>query len=149
MRADFFKFLKYFLAVPSGMKDSDSPTRDQTRSLHWKHRVLTTGPPGNSLYLVFKSLISFFPYNIQFSLLHPFFHAINQLDHPGPWPVRIYYLLNLAAFFLVAIIELVPVVPHVAYKRDVSSRALIRSRFSFLGESISQVGLCAFCCIVP
>ena len=38
-----------FLAVPQGMQDLGSPTRDRTPdSWQWKHGVPTTGPPGNS-----------------------------------------------------------------------------------------------------
>ena len=46
-----FCFLVCFLAVPLGSRDLSSPTRD------WKRCVLTTGPPGNSLILSFKSFV--------------------------------------------------------------------------------------------
>ena len=43
-------FFFFFLAVPYGLWDLNSLTRDLTlNSLQWKLRVLTTGPPGNSL----------------------------------------------------------------------------------------------------
>ena len=38
-----------FLAVPCGMWDFSSPTRDGTRPLHWKLRILTTELPEKSL----------------------------------------------------------------------------------------------------
>ena len=50
----FCLFLSLFgvvLAVPHSLWDLSSPTRDR------KHRVLTTGPPGSSLILFFKSFI--------------------------------------------------------------------------------------------
>ena len=43
----FFLFLLEFLAVPFGIWDLSSLTRvSKLCSLHWKGRVLTTGPPG-------------------------------------------------------------------------------------------------------
>ena len=45
-------FLSFFLFFfwPSSIWDLSSPTRDQNpRPLHWKSRVLTTGPPGKFL----------------------------------------------------------------------------------------------------
>ena len=45
-----FKFLKYFSAMPLGMWDLSSLTRDWTHApLHWKLRVLITGAPGKLL----------------------------------------------------------------------------------------------------
>ena len=38
-----------FLAMPQGLQDLNSPTRDQTQARVWKHGVPTTGPSGNSL----------------------------------------------------------------------------------------------------
>ena len=47
----------FFLAVPRSMQDLSSLTRDGTRApLQWKHRVLTTGPPGNSPNFSFLEL---------------------------------------------------------------------------------------------
>ena len=45
--ASFFNFyFQIFLAMPHGMWDLGSPTGVWTHTpLHWKHRVLTTGPP--------------------------------------------------------------------------------------------------------
>ena len=37
----------FFLVVWYGMQDLSSLTKGQT--LHWEHRVLTTGPPGMSV----------------------------------------------------------------------------------------------------
>ena len=43
----FFGFI--FLTAPRGMWALRSPTRDGNLCpLHWKHDVLTTGPPGKS-----------------------------------------------------------------------------------------------------
>ena len=43
----FFFFLLEFLAVPFGIWDLSSLIRvSKLCSLHWKGRVLTTGPPG-------------------------------------------------------------------------------------------------------
>ena len=43
----FFLFLFEYLAVPFGIWDLSSLTRvSKLCSLHWKGRVLTTGPPG-------------------------------------------------------------------------------------------------------
>ena len=39
----------YILAIPCIMCDLNSPTRDRTGALQWKHKVLTTGPLGKSL----------------------------------------------------------------------------------------------------
>ena len=46
-----FCFGLAFLAVPHGLWDLGSPTRHWTQAFpqQWKHRVLTTGQPGNSL----------------------------------------------------------------------------------------------------
>ena len=46
--------LLYLFFWPHGMWDLSSPTRDGT--LQWKRRVLTTGPPGNSLLYLFIPL---------------------------------------------------------------------------------------------
>ena len=44
--------LSLFLVVPLDLWDLNSPTRDQCPPtlLPWKRRVLTTGPPGKSLF---------------------------------------------------------------------------------------------------
>ena len=48
--ASNYLFIYLFLATLRGMRDLSSPTRDRTCCpLHWKHGVLTTGPPGKSL----------------------------------------------------------------------------------------------------
>ena len=36
------------LVVALSLQDLNSPSRDRTCTLKWKHRVLTTGPPGKS-----------------------------------------------------------------------------------------------------
>ena len=51
----FFSFLSFFLfflfVVPCSTWHLSSPTRDRTHApLHWKHGVLTTGPPGKSAF---------------------------------------------------------------------------------------------------
>ena len=47
-----FCFFFFFCAALHSMRDPSSPTRDRTCvPLHWKHRVLTTGPPGKSLHV--------------------------------------------------------------------------------------------------
>ena len=48
------KFLFFFLAMPLGMQDLSSLTRDQTQALAVK--VLTTGPPQISQHLSFCHL---------------------------------------------------------------------------------------------
>ena len=46
----FPKLTSYLLAEPRGMWDLSSLTRDWTHApLQWKCRILTTGPPGDSL----------------------------------------------------------------------------------------------------
>ena len=46
----FMGYTFSFLFWPAGIWDLSSPTRDQNpRPLHWKSRVLTTGPPGKFL----------------------------------------------------------------------------------------------------
>ena len=45
----FYLFLFYFLAVPYGMRDLSSSTRDWTPGpLQWEHKVLSTGLLGKS-----------------------------------------------------------------------------------------------------
>ena len=45
----FILFIYLFiLAVPRGMCDLSSPVGGNPLPLQWKHKVLTTGPPGNS-----------------------------------------------------------------------------------------------------
>ena len=55
---NLFKFTLFyfiFLAAPCGMWGLSSPTRDLNLCpLHWKCGVLSTGPPGKSLFLFFK-----------------------------------------------------------------------------------------------
>ena len=47
------------LAMPHSMGDLSSPTRDQTLCpLQWKRGVLTTGPPGKSLFQSFDFFIA-------------------------------------------------------------------------------------------
>ena len=60
---EFYLFLNFFfLAVQSSLQDLSSLTRDWTdlssltRDWTQQRRVLTTGPPGNSLKMLFKSL---------------------------------------------------------------------------------------------
>ena len=44
----------FFLAAPCGFTDHSAPTVDQNHThLQWNPRVLTTGPPGNSLKIRF------------------------------------------------------------------------------------------------
>ena len=53
-----FYFYFIFLATLHGMWDLSSPTRNDTPcSQHWKHGVITTGPPGKSLIYLFKGNI--------------------------------------------------------------------------------------------
>ena len=43
-----------FLAIPHGLRDLSSPTRDRTHApLQWKHRVLTTGHQGSPISVLF------------------------------------------------------------------------------------------------
>ena len=52
-KIDTLDFLFLFLAAPRGLWDLSSPTRDWTPGpQQWKGEVLTTGPPGNSLYIL-------------------------------------------------------------------------------------------------
>ena len=46
----FFKglFVYFFGHVPQHVGILIPPTRNRTHALQWKHRVFTTGPPGNS-----------------------------------------------------------------------------------------------------
>ena len=48
----------FFLAVPQGMWDLSSLTRDRTRApLKWKCRVSTTGLPGKCPNILFEELL--------------------------------------------------------------------------------------------
>ena len=55
-------FFLYFLSVPHGMWDLSLPTGDwlNPHLLHWKHRFLTTGPPGKSNFAKSVSSLSSF-----------------------------------------------------------------------------------------
>ena len=47
----------FFLSAPLGLWDLSSLTRDLTPGpRQWKHRVLTAGPPGNSLLGIWRNL---------------------------------------------------------------------------------------------
>ena len=48
----------FFLVVWYGMQDLSSLTKGQT--LNWDHRVLTTGPPGMSVFFFFISIYVFY-----------------------------------------------------------------------------------------
>ena len=53
-RPCWLSILFIFLVMLCGMWDLSSPTRDQTCALQWKHKVLTTGPPGSPITKFFK-----------------------------------------------------------------------------------------------
>ena len=72
----FSKVLGFFnSAMPHGLLDHSSLTRDWTGPSQWKHRVLTTGPRRSSHFSSFI-FSSFFRFNFRFvfsdSLLSPF-----------------------------------------------------------------------------
>ena len=46
-----FVFFFFFASLHS-LWNLSFPTRDQTQAQQWKHRVITTGPPGNSLSIL-------------------------------------------------------------------------------------------------
>ena len=47
----FFLFVFWLVCLPPGKWDLSAPIRDGTATLlQWKHRVLTTGPPGKSQF---------------------------------------------------------------------------------------------------
>ena len=43
------EFFFFFVAILHGMWDLNSPTRDNIHPLQWMHRIITTGPPEESL----------------------------------------------------------------------------------------------------
>ena len=51
----YIYFFFFFFATLHYMWNLSFPTRDQTSldTLHWKHRVLTTGLPGKSLKMFY------------------------------------------------------------------------------------------------
>ena len=60
-----FYLLIYLLAIPHGLQNFSSPTRDRRKPcpLQWKRRVPTAGPPGNSqtqLFLFFLIYVFIF-----------------------------------------------------------------------------------------
>ena len=52
----FFSFLFYLPATPSGMWGQFPDQESNLHLLHWKHRVLTTGPPGKTVLFKFVFL---------------------------------------------------------------------------------------------
>ena len=53
----FYYYFFNLLAMPRAMWDLSSPDQGWNLSpLHWKHEVLTTGPPGKAQNKVFKSI---------------------------------------------------------------------------------------------
>ena len=61
-------FLSFFKAALCGMWDLSSPTGDRTcSSLQWECRVLTTGPPGKSLFLCLPLFPSSLPLRLSLS----------------------------------------------------------------------------------
>ena len=104
----FFLSLSLLLAVPYSLQDLSSQSDIKPRPMQWKHQVLTTGPPGNSLFAAslcqvvgehfegvlkwfFCSFFSAFIYSLSLSLHRNFLFLNIPLFHSFISSWNLYY----------------------------------------------------------